>query len=150
MVRAISTNFVPVKIHIKEQKQTFDRFGALWTPTQIILDLNGVERHRIEGFLPVEDFLARLELGLARVAFEDKRFAEAERRYRTICDEYPHTGAAPEACYWAGVSAYKATNQPQHLKETLDVLRERYPDTEWARRASVWGSEKAGAEHHAA
>ena len=127
-----------MKAHIKEQHETFDRFGARWTPTQLILDPDGRERFRVEGFLPVEDFLAQLELGLAKFAFDDKDFAVAERRFRSVCDGRPNAGAAPEACYWAGVSAYKATNDPKPLRETAVLLKERYPSSEWARKASVW------------
>ena len=53
----IRENFLPVKIHIKEQPATFQRFGAQWTPTIAILDPDGSERHRFEGFLPADDFL---------------------------------------------------------------------------------------------
>jgi hypothetical protein len=138
IVGFVTRNFVPVKAHIKEQRATFDRFGASWTPTQLILDSDGAERHRIEGFLPVEDFLAQLELGLGKLAFEGKNYTEAEHRFRSVCDEHPKAGAAPEACYWAGVSAYKATNVPDPLRKTAGLLSQRYPESEWARKASVW------------
>lgn len=139
MVQFITANFIPVKAHIKEQKQTFDRFKAVWTPTQLILDPNGVERYRIEGFLPVEDLLAKLQLGLGRLAFENKDFTEAERHFRAVCDGLPKASSAAEACYWAGVSNYKASNSPEALRATDKLLKERYPDSEWARKASVWG-----------
>ena len=138
VVRFVTTNFIPMKAHIKEEHATFDRFGARWTPTQIVLDSDGVERHRIEGFLPVEDFLAQLELGLGKLAFEGKNYTEAEYRFQSVCDTHPMAGAAPEACYWAGVSKYKSTNAPDPLRETAGLLSKRYPESEWARKASVW------------
>jgi outer membrane protein assembly factor BamD (BamD/ComL family) len=125
-------------VHIKEQREVFERFRALWTPTQLILDSDGHELFRIEGFLPTDDFLAQLELGLAKIAFEHHRYDEAERRYRSVCERFPETGAAPEACYWEGVSAYKATNDPAHLRTTAERMKQRYPQSEWARKASVW------------
>ena len=137
-MREISENFIPVKIHIQHKPELFERFGAAWTPTQLILDAEGKERHRIEGFLPREDFLAQLEVGLARVAFEHHEFGAAERRFRAVCDQHPRAGIAPEACYWAGVSAYKATHAPEPLESTAQRLRERYPESEWTRKASVW------------
>ena len=127
-----------MKVHIKEQKPTFERFNVLWTPTLIVLDPDGVERHRVEGFLPVDDFLAQLELGLAKLAFQRGVYDESGKRYRTICEEHARTGAAPEACYWAGVSAYKATNDPAPLKATAQKLKKDYPESEWTRKASVW------------
>jgi hypothetical protein len=60
---------VPLSAHIKEHPAYFHRFDALWTPSVVILDANGVERFRIEGYLPKDEFRAQLELGLARVAF---------------------------------------------------------------------------------
>jgi len=138
--RFIRDNFVPVKIHVKEQPEVFQRFHANWTPTQLILDPDGTERYRIEGFLPVDDFLAQLEMGLGRLLFEHQEFDQAERHFHAVCDEHPRAGAAPEACYWAGVSAYKSKNAPEPLRDTAALLRDRYPESEWTRKASVWGA----------
>ena len=76
---------------------------------------------------------------MGKLNFQHKRFAEAERILRSVCDDSPKTGAAPEACYWAGVAAYKGTNDAKHLGATGKLLKERYPDSEWARKGSVWG-----------
>lgn len=138
MKEFVSENFLPVKIHIKEQPKTFERFKAQWTPTLLILDPEGIERHRMEGFFPVEDFLAQLELGLAKLAFQKVQYQEAETHFRSACQTYPTSGAAPEACYWAGVSAYKATNKPESLAAAAKLLQEKYPDSEWTRKAAVW------------
>lgn len=134
----MNENFIPVKIHIKEQPQTFQRFGAQWTPTAIILDSEDKEQHRFEGFLPADDFLAQLHLGLAKSAFAHQDFAGAEKRFRTIVEKFPNTEAAPEALYWAGVSKYKATNNPAALGETGQQFKSRYLDSSWAKKASVW------------
>ncbi len=133
-----------MKAHIKEQKQTFQRFNAQWTPTQIVLDSDGVERHRIEGFLPVDDLLAQLQLGLGKLSFQQQKYDVAEKRFRAVCEGCASSGAAPEACYWAGVSAYKAANDPAPLRETARLLKDRYPESEWSRKASVWSSQRIG------
>jgi hypothetical protein len=78
--------------------------------TALILDANGIERARNEGYLPNSEFRAQLEMGLARIAFMQKQWTEAERRYSEIAERYPNTSAAPEATYWKGVCRYKATN----------------------------------------
>lgn len=134
----ISQNFVPLRFHIKDKSDAFERFGAQWTPTVEILDSEGKERHRIEGFLPADDFLAQLKLGLAQVAFSAKKFSDAERIFREIVDELPKADAAPEALYWAGVSAYKGSNDAAALKATADAFGKRYSDTSWAKKASIW------------
>ena len=102
------------------------------------MDSNGVERERIEGYLSKPEFRAGLEMGLARIAFMHKQWAEAERRYGEIAGRYPNTTAAPEAVYWRGVSHYKATNDHTVLGEVAEQLKEKYPDSVWALKASVW------------
>jgi hypothetical protein len=143
VARFITENLEPVRIHVREQKDEYkrlsERFDVQWTPTILILDAEGEERHRIEGFLPADDFRSQMELGLARVAFQRRNHAEAERLYREIVDKFPTTDAAPEAQYWAGVSKYKGTGDGSALGETAAAFRERYQDTTWAKKASVWG-----------
>jgi hypothetical protein len=67
----------------------------LWTPTVLILDSNGIERERNEGYLPNREFRARLEMGLARIAFMHKQWVEAERRYAEAAETYSNTTSAP-------------------------------------------------------
>jgi len=129
---------VPLEAHIKEHPAYFHRFDALWTPTVLILDSNGVERQRIEGYLPKDEFRAQLELGLARVAFMHKRWADAEQRYTQVVERYPDSKAAPEAVYWRGVSRYKATNDHTVLGQVPEQLKGEYADSVWALKASVW------------
>ena len=129
---------MPLEAHIKEHPAYFHRFDAVWTPTVLILDPNGKERYRIEGYLPVEEFRAQLELGLARVAFMSKNFADAERRYAAVLDRYADTKAAPEALYWKGVSRYKITNDHTVLSELPAMFRQKYPDSIWALKSVAW------------
>jgi thioredoxin-related protein len=129
---------VAVEAHIKEHPAYFHRFGAVWTPTVLIMDYDGVERLRIEGYLPKEEFRAHLEMGLARVAFMGKKWADAERRYAEVVERYPDSKVAAEAVYWKGVSRYKQTNDHTVLGEVPEQLKEKYADTVWALKASVW------------
>jgi phage terminase large subunit-like protein len=129
---------VPLEAHVKEHPAYFHRFGAVWTPTVLILDSGGTERLRVEGYLPRDEFRAHLEMGLARVAFMGKRWDEAERRYAQVVDLYPDSKVAPEAVYWRGVSRYKRTNDHTVLGEVPGQLNEKYPDSVWALKASVW------------
>jgi TolA-binding protein len=143
VARFITEQLEPVRVHVRDQKDEYKRlsgrYNAQWTPTILILDSEGQERHRIEGFLPVDDFLSQVALGLAKSAFQRNDYAEAERRYREIVDKFPSTDAAAEALYWAGVSKYKASGDASALKATTVAFRERYQDTTWAKKASVWG-----------
>jgi hypothetical protein len=136
----IAENFIPVKIHIKENKEAFNRFGATWTPTLIVMDPAGVERHRMEGFLPRDEFLPQLEFGLGKTDMAQNQFAEAEQRFRKIERDNPRSAIAPEALYWAGVAKYKGANDPGALKETANALRSHYAGSVWAKKAEVWAS----------
>lgn len=104
----------------------------------MILDPNGEERFRLEGYLPKNEFRAQLELGLARVAFMSKDWAAAESRYAAVLDRYPDTKAAPEALYWKGVSHYKATNDHTVLGQLPEQFHEKYPDSIWALKSAAW------------
>jgi TolA-binding protein len=123
---------------VKENPQGFERFGAQWTPTVIIADPGPAERYRFEGYLPPDDFLAQLELGLAKAAFAKNDFANAESLFRKIVNDHPNTDVAPEALYWAGVSKYKGTNDASALQQTAAAFATRYSDSSWAKKASVW------------
>jgi hypothetical protein len=140
--RFVTQEFNPARVHAREQADQFralgERFGAEWTPTLLVLDSDGQEHHRIEGFLPLDDLLGELMVGLGRMAFDAGDFDQAEQRFRAVVDEHPDSDAAPAGAYWAGVAKYKATNDPSALGETGRALQRDYPGSTWAKKGSVW------------
>lgn len=138
VAKFLSENFLPVKIDVRKQPALMERFGAQWTPTLIFLDPGGTERYRFEGYLPTEDFLAQLTLGLAHVEFARKNWAQAERRFGEVVERYPKSETAPEALYWQGVSRYKGSGDASALGQTAADFQRRYSDSSWAKKASVW------------
>lgn len=116
-----------------------DRYGVLWTPTILELDPEGVEQHRIEGFLPAEDLLDQLKLGLGHGAFKRRDWNEAQRWFTEVEQAHPDGDAAAEAAYWSGVTRYKSTGNAAALSDTAEVFTHRYQHTPWAKKASVWG-----------
>jgi thioredoxin family protein len=144
VVDFVEQHFTPVRVHVQrnrdEYKRLGTRFGAHWTPTILFVDAKGEEAHRVEGFLPRGDFLGQLALGLAKVAFAQEDYARAAPLFRQVVDQSGETDAAPEALYWAGVSDYRATDDPAALAETTRAFGQRYQDSTWAKKASVWGS----------
>jgi hypothetical protein len=140
VAKSVNEHFIPVKIHIKERPQDFSRFKADWTPTLILAEADGAERHRVVGFLPADDFLAQLHLGLAKAAFSLGQFGEAKAAFEMVATRHPQTDAAPEAVYWTAVSGYKASGDPEFLKKGGAELRDRWPQSEWAKKGSVWVS----------
>lgn len=140
--RAIDDYFVPVRVHVKnnaaEYKKLAERFGAQWTPTVLIVDKAGQERHRVEGYLPAADFLPQLLLGAAHAAFAVGDFTNAAQFFDDISNNYAGSDAGPEAQYWAGVSRYKGTGDASALKETARKFTERFQESSWAKKSSVW------------
>jgi tetratricopeptide (TPR) repeat protein len=133
-----------VRVHVRENADEYRRlarkYGVQWTPNILELDLEGVAQHRIEGFLPVKDFLAQLRLGLAHAAFRREEYEEAERRFDEIARTDPDSEAAAEATYWAGASRYKVTGDPDVLRGIAEEFSHHFQDTPWAKKASVWAS----------
>jgi hypothetical protein len=136
--RFVSESFIPVRIDVRNNPGAMERFDVHWTPTILLLSPDGKERHRIEGFLDADDFLAQLTLGLAHLAFADQQFDRSMQLYGEVVDRLPETDAAPEAQYWRGVSRYKATRDASALNETARSFKERYKDSAWAKKASIW------------
>jgi hypothetical protein len=98
------------KFTFKEHLAWFHRFDAVWTPTVLLLDSEGKERVRLEGYLPNDDFVAALMSGLGRIAFVEKKYSDAERWYGDVVARFANSHFAPEAMYWRAVAHYKATN----------------------------------------
>ena len=103
-----------------------------------MLDSKGVEMYRIEGYLPKDEFEAQLEMGLGRIAFKAKRWANAENSYNEVLENYPNTSAAHEARYWWAVSRYKSTKDHTVLGTIARELQEKAPESVWAKKAWPW------------
>jgi len=116
----------------------FHRFDAVWTPTVLLLDSEGKERVRLEGYLPNRDFVAALIGGLGRIAFVQKKYADAERWYGDAVSRFGDSHFAPEAMYWQAVALYKATNDHAVLARAAEELRSTYPSSMWASKSNPW------------
>lgn len=92
----------------------------------------------MEGYLPRKEFSAQLELGLSRIAFMHKQWAEAEKWYGHIAEAYGDTATAAEAMYWAAVTHYKKTNDHTGLGRVGQQLAQQFPNSIWTEKASVW------------
>jgi cytochrome c551/c552 len=78
-------------------------------------------------------------MGLARVDFMQKRFADAEKVYGGIVERHGETAIAAEAIYWRAVCQYKATNDHTVLGPAAKELAEKYPGDEWMLKSVPWG-----------
>lgn len=138
VARAITSSFIPVRQHVKTHPGAMERFDVQWTPTILVMDANGKERHRVEGFLEAGPLLAQLRLGMAQAAFATQQWDEAERLFEEVVAS-GDADAAPEGAYWAGVTRYKRSGDPATLGATHKRLSEQFAGSTWAKKASVWG-----------
>ena len=104
----------------------------------LLLDSDGKERVRLEGYLPNLDFRAALECGLGRIAFVHKKYADAERWYGDVVRRFGNSHSAPGAMYWKAVSQYKATHDHSVLDKVSEELRDKHPSSVWASKAAPW------------
>ena len=107
----------------------------------LITDPNGIERYRIEGYLPTEWFRARLEMALARVAFMNKKFGDAQKVYVSVAERFGHLALAAEAIYYRDVCNYKATNDHTVLTVAAKELAGKFSGDEWQLKSLPWGHE---------
>jgi len=104
----------------------------------IILDPDGKERWRLEGYLPRDEFSVNLRMGLARVAAMRKDWADAEKRYADVAENYPDSHYAPEAVYWQGVSRYQGTHDHTALGAVAQTFKDEYQDSLQALKSQPW------------
>ena len=131
-------SFIPLQIDFNKNKALVNRFSVKWTPTIIVLDVNGDEHHRFIGFLPPEDFIGQIVLGKGKAEFDLENFEQAIQCFQELLVRYPKTDAAPEAQYYLGVAKYKASHDPKELKSNLEILQREYPNSEWSKKAQVY------------
>jgi TolA-binding protein len=130
-------NMVAVRIP-SGNKSLMTKFNINWTPTLVTLDSNGKEHHRTVGFMPPDEIVPSLLLGIAKSCFETEQFAEAIKHIKMLLDVYSESDAAPEATFLLGVCRYKDTHNPAHLKEAYEQLSNKYPESEWTKRADPY------------
>jgi len=133
-IEFIEKNMIPLRVAFDAQPLATE-FNLKWTPTLIMLDAEGKEHQRTVGFLPPEELIPSLLLGIARSYFDRERFSEALSTLDKILTEYPKSDSAPEAIYLRGVCRYKSTHKPQPLKEAYEQLQANYASSEWTKRA---------------
>jgi len=134
--RYLNDYFVPVQFNVVEQPDVMQRFNTPWTPTLIVLDADGKEHRRSQGFLDAKRMLAELSMARLQAAIDRQEFQEA---HRLAADARRLTAGdpdrEPEALYWSSVAAYKATGQADNLVQGWNGLLDRFPESDWAKKA---------------
>lgn len=130
----ISASVIPLRLAFDAQPYSTD-FNVKWTPTLVTADWAGKEHYRTVGFLPPEELVPSVMLGIAKTHFDLDGFDGAIPLLDKILADYPKSSAAPEAIFLRGVSGYKSTHNPAPLKQAYERLAKEYPESEWAKRA---------------
>jgi TolA-binding protein len=96
------------------------------------------EHNRTVGFLPPHELLPSLLLGIGKSYFDREQLKEAEQTFQQLLTAYRRSDSSAEAAYYLGVSRYKQTHNADELKKTVQHLQKEFPQSEWAKRASVY------------
>jgi hypothetical protein len=132
----LQQHFIPVQFNVVEQPDVMQRFNTPWTPTLLVLDADGKEHRRSQGYLDPKRFLAEMSLARLQAAIDRQDFPLAHR----LADEaqrltHGDPQREPEALYWSSVAAYKATNDAQNLVQGWNRLLDDFPQSDWAKKA---------------
>lgn len=100
--RYILDHFIPVQFNVVEQPEVMDFFNTPWTPTLIVMDADGKQHRRSQGYLDPKRFLAEMALARIQAAIDRQDFqsanALAEEAQRLTKGDPVRE---PEALYWA-------------------------------------------------
>ncbi len=88
--------------------------------------------------MPNTDFVAALTNGLGRIAFMQKKHADAARWYDVVLTQFAQSHFAAEAMYWKAVSQYRASHDHTVLNKLAQDLQAQYPSSVWAAKAIPW------------
>lgn len=133
VAETIVAHSVPVQFDNSKKENNLFLHGLhhIWTPDVRILNHDGYELYRWDGFLPPSEFLARTLCGFALAYLRLKRFEQAEAVYADVLKRFSTTYAAPEAQYYLGVTRYRRDPDSDELLTQWAKLRSRYPESEY-------------------
>ncbi|MBM4283887.1 MAG: hypothetical protein FJ128_01370 [Deltaproteobacteria bacterium] len=135
VIQFIDKNFIPVQIE-SSNTALMDKYVVRWTPTLLVLDADGKEHYRAVGFFTPEDLIACLMTAKGRWYLDTEKFPEARAMFDEVVAAYPGSDAAAEAIFFNGVARYKESHDPKPLRQTYDLLAEKFPNHMWTRQAA--------------
>lgn len=131
----ISDHLVPVRVPVSNAA-LLKEYRVTWTPTLLVIDYYGREHQRSVGYLPPDEAVGFLLLGMGKVSLDYGQYSEAVIQLNTLLNGCPDCAVAPEAVYLRGVARFKTSHSPEALKEIHQQLQARYPQSDWAKRAT--------------
>ena len=130
----LTDHFVGFKLCLLDRHPDFkDAVGAQavpWAPTFLYTDGKGREIRRTVGWMSPEDFVADLRLARAQHRLSRGKIDEAL--------ELLAAAGNAEAAYYEGVAVFlKGKRDMVALGEKWNLLREKFPTSDWAAKAEV-------------
>ncbi|HEU5402074.1 MAG TPA: thioredoxin fold domain-containing protein, partial [Terriglobales bacterium] len=93
VIEFFEKHLIAVKVLINSQPLP-KKFRVQWTPTLVLLDAEGEEHNRTVGFLPPEELLPSLLLGIGKSQFDHDEFSLAENSFQRLLAEYPKSDSS--------------------------------------------------------
>jgi len=137
VVEFIDEHFIPARVRTKGNPQLLKDYFVTWTPNVVITDDNGKVHYRVEGYLPPEEFVARLSLGAGKFHLDRDEFDLAAERFEEVAQRHHGSEAGAESLYWLGIAHFKKTHDPAQLRPCWQQLAEEYPDSDWTKRSKI-------------
>lgn len=129
----INERFVPVQINTQEEAghPVVKRYRQVWTPDLRVLDPDGFEYYRWNGYLPPAEYLPQLLVAEAQAHLRMHDEPRAAASFDEVVRRFPTSAVAPEAMYFFAVSKYKASHEGRDLVGNWRKLQSRYPASIW-------------------
>lgn len=135
IIREVNERFVPLQLHLFQDRAVVRAWGLFWTPTVLFGDRSGKIRYESVNYLPAEEFLDVLDIGEARVDMRWKEFGKAIQLLKDVEERHPDGAMTAEAIYWRGMAEYfNEKSSSEASKRVWGELVEKFPDSIWAKR----------------
>ena len=130
---AVARLTVPFQLDNTQEKNqpTLQKYRHVWTPDLRVLDDDGTELYRWNGYLPPAEYAPQLIAALAHARLRRKEYQRAAELYEEVLRRFPTSLVAAEAQYFLAVSRYRATEQPSDLTHEWHELEKSHPQSEW-------------------
>ena len=135
----INNSYIALQINTKESaaKPIVERYRQVWTPDLRMLDADGFEYYRWNGYLPPFEFLPQLLVSEAHARLRQKKVEIAADLYNEVVERFPTSRVAAEAAYYAAVADYRTSQDSADLMKGWEKLRSRYPSSDWRLKQSM-------------
>lgn len=139
VAQTINNSYVALQINTKEPsaKLVVERYRQVWTPDSRILDADGFEYYRWNGYLPPFEYLPQLLVAEAHARLRQKNVSAAADMYNAVVERFPTSRVAAEAAYFGAVADYRNSKDSVDLVKGWERLRRRYPESDWRLKQSM-------------